>query len=94
MLRASSFYQEGEKLKMAELLSPQAWGKVWTYRITFLVGFGNTLETAIFGLLLALALGLFFGLLATSGKKPLMAVARVYVEFFQNTPIVLQMCFL
>ena len=79
---------------MAELLSPEAWSKVWTYRGTFLTGFGNTLETAIFGLLLALALGLFFGLLATSGKKPLTALARVYVEFFQNTPIVLQMCFL
>ena len=79
---------------MAELLSPEAWGKVWTYRGTFLTGFGNTLETAIFGLLLALALGILFGLMATSGKKPLMAVARVYVEFFQNTPIVLQMCFL
>lgn len=79
---------------MAELLSPEAWGKVWTYRGTFLTGFGNTLETAIFGLLLALVLGIVFGLLATSGKKPLTALARVYVEFFQNTPIVLQMCFL
>lgn len=83
-----------ERDKMAELLSPEAWGKVWTYRGTFLTGFGNTLETAIFGLLLALVLGIVFGLLATSGKKPLTALARVYVEFFQNTPIVLQMCFL
>lgn len=79
---------------MEELLSAEAWGKVWTYRDTFLMGFGNTLQTAVLGLLLALALGLVFGLLATSGKKPLVFLARVYVEFFQNTPIVLQMCFL
>lgn len=79
---------------MGELLSAEAWEKVWTYRDTFLTGFGNTLQTAVLGLLLALALGLVFGLLATSGKKPLMIVARIYVEFFQNTPIVLQMCFL
>ena len=79
---------------MEELLSAEAWRKVWTYRDTFLMGFGNTLQTAVLGLLLALALGLVFGLLATSGKKPLVFLDRVYVEFFQNTPIVLQMCFL
>lgn len=79
---------------MGELLSAEAWEKVWTYRDTFLIGFGNTLQTAVLGLLLALILGLVFGLLATSGKKPLVILARVYVEFFQNTPIVLQMCFL
>ena len=44
--------------------------------------------------MLALALGMCFGLLSTSGKKPLTALARVYVEFVQNTPLLLQMCFL
>lgn len=79
---------------MGELLSAQAWEKVWTYRDTFLTGFSNTVQTAVLGLLLALVLGVLFGLMATSGKRPLAFVARVYVEFFQNTPIVLQMCFL
>ena len=53
------------------LFSPSAWATVWTYRGTFLLGLRNTLVTAIFGLLLALVLGIIFGLMATSGKKPL-----------------------
>lgn len=79
---------------MQELFSPEAWAKVWTYRSTFLLGFGNTLKTAVFALVLALVLGILFGLAATSGKKALAAVARVYVELVQNTPLLLQMCFL
>ena len=78
---------------MEELFMPEAWAKVWTYRDTFLLGFGNTLRTAVFALVLALVLGILFGLMATSGKKPLAVIARVYVEFIQNTPILLQMCF-
>ena len=76
------------------LFSPSAWATVWTYRGTFLLGLRNTLVTAIFGLLLALVLGIIFGLMATSGKKPLAVIARIYVEFIQSTPVLLQMCFL
>ena len=79
---------------MAGLFSADAWNKIWTYRGTFLLGLENTAVTALFALLLALALGILFGLLATSGKKILAAVARVYVEGVQNTPVLLQMCFL
>ena len=79
---------------MGGLFSPQAWAMVWTYRATFLHGLGNTVQLAAAGLMLALALGMCFGLLSTSGKKPLTALARVYVEFVQNTPLLLQMCFL
>lgn len=79
---------------MDQLFSPQAWGRVWTYRGTFMLGLANTLETAIFALVLALVLGILFGLASTSGKKTLMAAARLYVEIIQNTPILLQMCFL
>ena len=45
-------------------------------------------------LILALILGFLFGLMASSQNRGLRAVARVYVEFIQNTPVVLQMCFL
>jgi putative glutamine transport system permease protein len=44
--------------------------------------------------LIALTLGIVFGLLATSGKRVLKAISRVYVEIIQNTPVLLQMCFL
>lgn len=79
---------------MAGLFSPEAWTKVWNYRESFFLGWGNTLKTALGGLLLALALGIIFGLFSTSGKKLLSGIARVYVEVFQNTPVLLQMCFL
>ena len=79
---------------MSGLFSADAWQTVWTYRATFLHGLGNTVELAIVALLLSLVLGMLFGLLSTSGKKPLAAIARVYVELIQNTPLLLQMCFL
>ncbi len=79
---------------MSGLFSANAWQTVWTYRATFLHGLGNTVELAIVALLLSLVLGMLFGLLSTSGKKPLAAIARVYVELIQNTPLLLQMCFL
>lgn len=50
--------------------------------------------TAFFALALAFAIGAAIGLMATSGKKPLRFIARVYVEFIQNTPLLLQLCFL
>ena len=72
---------------MAGIFSERAWNKVWLYRTGFLKGLGTTAETAVFGLILALALGILFGLMATSNKKVLRGISRVYVEFFQNTPV-------
>ncbi len=79
---------------MAGIFSQSAWEKVWLYRETFLLGLANTAVTALFGLLLALMLGILFGLMATGDKKVLRAVSRIYVEVIQNTPVLLQMCFL
>lgn len=79
---------------MAGLFSAEAWNKIWVYRGTFFLGLKNTAMTALFALMLALVIGILFGLLATSGKKPLAVIARVYVEVIQNTPVLLQMCFL
>ncbi len=79
---------------MSGIFSARAWGKVWDYRGTFLLGLFNTARTAIFAILLALILGIIFGLMATSGKKALKIISRVYVEVIQNTPILLQTCFL
>ncbi|MCR4618832.1 MAG: amino acid ABC transporter permease [Lachnospiraceae bacterium] len=79
---------------MSGLLSARAWNKIWVYRGTFILGLGNTLKTAAIALLLALFLGIVFGLMATSNKKILKTISRVYVEVIQNTPILLQMCFL
>ena len=79
---------------MAGLFSPRAWSKIWIYKGTFLLGLFNTLQTAFVALLIALTLGIIFGLMATSGKRVLKGISRVYVEVIQNTPVLLQMCFL
>lgn len=79
---------------MSGLLSADAWAKVWTFRGTFLLGLENTVKTALFGLMLAFVLGVIFGLMATSGKAILKAISRIYVELIQNTPLLLQLCFL
>lgn len=79
---------------MDGLFSADAWEKVWTYRSTFLLGLYNTTRMALFALVLSLVLGIIFGLMATSGKKSLARISRVYVELIQNTPLILQLCFL
>ena len=79
---------------MDTIFSAKAWATVWQYRATFLNGLLNTLESAVVGLVIAMIIGFAIGLMATSGKRALQAVARVYVEFFQNTPLILQVCFL
>lgn len=79
---------------MSGMFSAGAWEKVWIYKGTFALGLWNTVVTAFFGILLALILGIIIGLMATSGNKVLKAIARIYVEILQNTPILLQCCFL
>lgn len=79
---------------MGGLFDAYNWQKIWNFHNVFLRGLGTTLVTALFAILLALVIGIVFGLMATSGKKALKAVTRVYVGFFQNTPILLQVCFL
>lgn len=79
---------------MDSLFSIDAWRKVWTFRGTFLLGLSNTVKMAVFALLLSLILGILFGLMATSEKKSLKGISRVYVELIQNTPLILQLCFL
>jgi len=79
---------------MEGLFSISAWEKVWTFRSTFLLGLFNTSRMALFALLLSMVLGILFGLMATSSKKCLKGISRVYVELIQNTPLILQLCFL
>lgn len=79
---------------METIFDARSWSLVWQHRGTFVNGFLNTLESAAVGLLLALAIGIVLGLAGISEKKPLKILSRVYVEFFQNTPLILQVCFL
>ena len=79
---------------MSSIFSKDEWIQVWSYRGTFGLGLLNTVETAIVGVLLSMILGIILGLMAVSGKKYLKIISRVYVELIQNTPLLLQVCFL
>jgi len=79
---------------MGGLNSIEAWEKIWIFKETFFLGLFNTVRMAFFALILSLILGIIFGLMATSGKKSLELIGRVYVELIQNTPLILQLCFL
>jgi putative glutamine transport system permease protein len=73
--------------------APLRWVFLWRDKAVFLEGFGITLLVSLCALLLALVLGIIFGLFSTSSGRIPKAVSRVYVEFFQNTPLVVQVFF-
>jgi putative glutamine transport system permease protein len=66
------------------------WARLFADSPVFLEGLLTTLVVAASALLLALVLGIVFGLFSTSSIKTLRYAARIYVEFFQNTPLVIQ----
>lgn len=70
------------------------WEALWRDRELFLDGLFTTVMVSFTSILLMLALGLVFGLASTSKSKILLAVSRVYVEFIQNTPLVIQVFFI
>ena len=49
-----------------------------------------TILLSLGAILVAFALGIFFGSLSATKSKLLHAISRVYVEFFQNTPLLIQ----
>lgn len=78
---------------MKGLFDISRWNALLGVSDDYLSGFATTLKVALTGLSLALLLGVLFGMLSSSRKKPLKLIARVYVEFFQNTPLVIQVFF-
>lgn len=72
----------------------EKWEMVWKHRQSFFDGTISTIVMALFGLMIAMILGVVFGLMSTSGRKPLRVISRIYVEFIQNTPLMLQALFL
>ena len=66
------------------------WEALWAARQEFIDALFVTVEVSF----LALFLGVVFGLFSSGNNKILKGIARVYVEFFQNTPLVLQVLFM
>ncbi|AEF24802.1 amino acid ABC transporter permease [Streptococcus parauberis] len=59
----------------------------------FFKAFLYTLGMSIGALLLALILGTIFGAMSTSKRKSFRTIARIYVELYQNTPLLVQLVF-
>lgn len=60
----------------------------------FAEGLAVTLEVAIVALCISIILGVLFGIAGVFPNKFLRTLNRCYVEFFQNTPLVIQVFFL
>jgi putative glutamine transport system permease protein len=78
-------------------MGPFAWFKwqaLFDNLPLFFRGLGYTFLIAVSALALALVLGIIFGLMSEVQFKPLKLISRVYVEFFQNTPLLIQVIFL
>lgn len=73
--------------------SPFAWENWLSYFKDFPLffqGFLFTLAISIGALITAMLLGIVFGSLSTTKNKAFRFIARVYVEFYQNTPLLIQ----
>ncbi|MDR1775255.1 MAG: amino acid ABC transporter permease [Actinomycetes bacterium] len=88
----SSFTQWVENLGL--MFSEAKWSSLFQHFDLVWKGLGYTIVAALAGLVLALVLGIVFGVLSASRNRVAQAVARIYVEFFQNTPLMLQVVFL
>ncbi|HFI0443307.1 TPA: amino acid ABC transporter permease, partial [Streptococcus suis] len=73
--------------------SPYAWENWLSYFNDFPVffqGFLFTIAISIGAFITAMLLGILFGSLSSSKKKSLKLLARIYVEYYQNTPLLVQ----
>ena len=78
---------------LTETASPFAlerWAAFFANFGQFAKGFFYTLGISIGALLVALLLGLIFGAMSSTHNKVLRGISRVYVEIFQNTPLLVQ----
>jgi putative glutamine transport system permease protein len=79
------------------MVSPFAWFK-WQALFrdwpVFLTGLEITALISLLALMLAMILGAVFGICGAAHWKLLKIISRIYVEFIQNTPLVIQVFFL
>jgi putative glutamine transport system permease protein len=76
------------------MFKAESWAALFLDYRVFANGLLATIQMTIVSFSIAMILGLIMGLFSTSGKKPLAILARIYVEFIQNTPLMLQALFL
>ncbi|PAF42153.1 amino acid ABC transporter permease [Helicobacter sp. 11S02629-2] len=70
------------------------WIDTFNHINVFLSGFAYTLGVSILAIIIAIIMGTISGLMATGKIRILRWIARIYVEFFQNTPLLINLFFL
>ncbi len=76
------------------LLDPMRWSMTFAEMDTMWEGFGLTLQVVVAGLALSIVLGTILGVFSTTRNAVLRGISRVYVEFYQNTPLPVQVFFM
>ena len=76
------------------LLDPLRWEMTFSQMDTLWQGFAFTLQVVVAGLLLSIVLGTILGVFSTTRSRVLRAISRVFVEFYQNTPLPVQVFFM
>lgn len=76
------------------LLDPMRWSLTFAEMDSLWTGFALTLKVVLAGLALSLVLGTVLGVFSTTRSRVLRGISRVYVEFFQNTPLPVQVFFM
>lgn len=69
------------------------WQDVFNYAPKFFEGLGITIETTVYSLILALGIGVIIAIFRVTPSKLLNTLGLAYVEFFQNTPLIIQVFF-
>ena len=75
---------------MLDIFAPYKWEALFQRWPDILAAFGTTVGISVLALVIALALGIVFGVLSVSRIAPLRWVTSVYVEVVQNVPLLLQ----
>ncbi len=75
------------------LFDSSKWEKAFEQMDIFGLGMLMTIKVSLIGLIVALLLGIVFGVMSTTRVKLLQLISRIYVEVFQNTPLVVQVFF-
>lgn len=76
------------------LLDSMRWSLTFAEMDSLWTGFALTLKVVLAGLALSLVLGTVLGVFSTTRSRVLRGISRVYVEFFQNTPLPVQVFFM
>lgn len=69
------------------------WEALFKDQSIFWKAFFYTVKISVGALILAVVLGIIFGVMSSSQQPILKKIANIYVQFFQNTPLLIQIFF-